>query len=295
MSFSSSACERPLCVGGALAPSWGAVEASEALEVGRVVLEALLAGPDDDETGRGVQRRLYMHSAGGVLAGWGEGGQEAAGRTVPVEDVEVVEDHVGGLAGRGRVSGRVGEGRCTCGQSRGSSRGQGSRMELVCNAAATSLLGSVHLHLHLQLHLHLHLHALGTRSMAVHGNGNGNGQCRQSGAACRGRLKQASANGSRASRVGLAVQQASNDDVVVGSGNNLLRAWHAQAGQTAVARGGVGHAGALEGCSVAAVQRSRLRLAGSCSSFPPSRAALCDVIAAAGPLSARALSAESAL
>jgi len=64
MSFSSSACERPLCVGGALALSLGAVEAREALEVGRVVLEALLAGPDDDETGRGVQRRLYMHSAG---------------------------------------------------------------------------------------------------------------------------------------------------------------------------------------------------------------------------------------
>lgn len=62
ISFSSSACERPLC--GALEPSLAAPvveEVRDALEVGRVDLEAV--APEED-VGRGVQRRLYMHSAG---------------------------------------------------------------------------------------------------------------------------------------------------------------------------------------------------------------------------------------
>ena len=62
MSFSSSACERPFWVEGAVGAALGAVDASEALEVGRVVLEAVDV-PEED-VGRGVQRRLYIHSAG---------------------------------------------------------------------------------------------------------------------------------------------------------------------------------------------------------------------------------------
>ena len=63
MSFSSSACESPLC--GALVASLllaVVVEVRDALEVGRVDFEAVEA-PEED-VGRGVQRRLYMHSAG---------------------------------------------------------------------------------------------------------------------------------------------------------------------------------------------------------------------------------------
>lgn len=60
MSFSSSACERPFVVVGAVVPSLGAVEEREALEVGRVDFEVVEV--PDDEVGRGVQRRLYMHS-----------------------------------------------------------------------------------------------------------------------------------------------------------------------------------------------------------------------------------------
>ena len=60
ISFSSSACERPLTVE-VLGTSLGAVDAREALEVGRVDFEVVEV-PEED-VGRGVQRRLYMHSA----------------------------------------------------------------------------------------------------------------------------------------------------------------------------------------------------------------------------------------
>ena len=66
ISFSSSACERPRCpVGAAMELSLGppAAEPSEALDVGRVVLLAVVVDVPEEETGRGVQRRLYMHSA----------------------------------------------------------------------------------------------------------------------------------------------------------------------------------------------------------------------------------------
>ena len=61
ISFSSSAWERPLAVEGALEASLGALDVRDALEVGRVDLE--VAEAPEDEVGRGVQRRLYMHSA----------------------------------------------------------------------------------------------------------------------------------------------------------------------------------------------------------------------------------------
>jgi hypothetical protein len=46
-------------------PSLGppAVEPSDVLDVGRVVLLAVVADVPEEETGRGLQRRLYMHSA----------------------------------------------------------------------------------------------------------------------------------------------------------------------------------------------------------------------------------------
>ena len=46
---------------GALEASLGALDVRDALEVGRVDLE--VAEAPEDEVGRGVQRRLYMHSA----------------------------------------------------------------------------------------------------------------------------------------------------------------------------------------------------------------------------------------
>lgn len=62
MSFSSSAWERPLCVVGAPGASLGAFDVRDALEVGRV--DCVFVEVPDEEVGRGVQRRLYMHSAG---------------------------------------------------------------------------------------------------------------------------------------------------------------------------------------------------------------------------------------
>jgi hypothetical protein len=61
ISFSSSACESPLC-GVAVASLAVCVEVRDALDVGRVDFEVVEA-PEED-VGRGVQRRLYMHSAG---------------------------------------------------------------------------------------------------------------------------------------------------------------------------------------------------------------------------------------
>lgn len=61
ISFSSSACERPLWALGAEGASLGVVEDMDALDVGRVVLVVVV---DEEDVGRGVQRRLYMHSAG---------------------------------------------------------------------------------------------------------------------------------------------------------------------------------------------------------------------------------------
>lgn len=95
MSFSSSECESPLWATGlAGATSWAAVEATDALEVGRVVLVVVVE--PEDEVGRGVQRRLYMHSAGACQR-WRRG-LCRGGLTMAVEDVEAVEDHGGGAA-----------------------------------------------------------------------------------------------------------------------------------------------------------------------------------------------------
>jgi hypothetical protein len=64
ISFSSSACESPRCgVLVLLTPSVAPpVEERDALEVGRADFE--VAEAPEEDVGRGVQRRLYMHSAG---------------------------------------------------------------------------------------------------------------------------------------------------------------------------------------------------------------------------------------
>lgn len=202
ISFSSSACERPRCVGAAPGPSWGAVEAREALEVGRVVLEALEV--PEDEAGRGVQRRLYMHSAGGLLAGGVQ--VQWAARTVAVEDVEAVEDHGGGRRrGRWAARGSWGEGAGTCAGPRGSS-GMLARAVQRCGYVVAGVAAGVAAQ-----------HARGTLSEAVHGTAD-----RQVGATFRWRLKQAPANGRLGCRVGLPCE--ASHDVVRGSGDNVRQA-----------------------------------------------------------------------
>lgn len=65
INFSSSACESPrrgalLLLTPSVAPP--VVEERDALEVGRADFE--VAEAPEEDVGRGVQRRLYMHSAG---------------------------------------------------------------------------------------------------------------------------------------------------------------------------------------------------------------------------------------